>query len=82
MHYVNDINLVPKTGQIIEVQRPVSSAPINGLYQRPVCDIRGHIYNSFAGGIIVQIILLPIICLPESADYILLSSIYLIHLLL
>ena len=36
MHYVNDINLVPKMGQIIKVQRPVSSAPINGLYHRPV----------------------------------------------
>jgi hypothetical protein len=32
MHYVNDINIVPKMGQIIKVQRPVSSAPINGLY--------------------------------------------------
>ena len=32
MHYVNDINLVPKMGQIIKVQRAVSSAPINGLY--------------------------------------------------
>jgi hypothetical protein len=41
-------------GQIIKVQRPVSSAPINGLYYRPVCDFRGRIYNSFAGGIIVQ----------------------------
>ena len=54
MHYVNDINLVPRMGQIIKVQRPVSLAPINGLYHRPVCDIRGRIYNSFAGGIIVQ----------------------------
>jgi hypothetical protein len=44
MHYVNDINLVPKMGQIIKVQRPV-------------CDIRGRIYNSFAGGIIVQKVL-------------------------
>ena len=32
MHYVNDINLVPKMGQIIKVQRPVSSAPISGMY--------------------------------------------------
>ena len=32
MHYLNDINLVPKMSQIIKVQRPVSSAPINGLY--------------------------------------------------
>jgi len=32
MQYVNDINLVPKMGQIIKVQRPVSSVPINGLY--------------------------------------------------
>jgi hypothetical protein len=57
MHYVNDINLVPKMGQIIKVQRPVSSAPINGLYHRPIlaCDIRGRIYNSFDGGIIVQV---------------------------
>ena len=31
MHYVNDINLVPKMGQIIKVQRPISSYPINGL---------------------------------------------------
>jgi hypothetical protein len=36
MHYLNDINLVPKMGQIIKVQRPVSSAPINGLYHRPL----------------------------------------------
>ena len=42
-------------GQIIKVQRSVSSAPISGLYHRPVCDIRGLIYNSFAGGISVQI---------------------------
>ena len=35
MHYVNDINLVPKMGQIIKVQQPVSSALINGLYHRP-----------------------------------------------
>jgi hypothetical protein len=46
-------------GHIIKVQRPVSSAPISGLYHRPllapVNDIRGRIYNSFAGGIIVQI---------------------------
>ena len=32
MHYVNDINLVPKMGQIIKVQQPVSSASIRGLY--------------------------------------------------
>jgi hypothetical protein len=32
MHYVNDINLVPKMGQIIKVQRPVSSASISGPY--------------------------------------------------
>ena len=32
MHYVNDINLVPKMGQIIKVQQPVSSASISGLY--------------------------------------------------
>ena len=57
MHYVNDINHVLKMGQIIKVQRTVSSAPINGLYQRPLCDIRGCIYNSFAGVIIVQLIL-------------------------
>ena len=29
---LNDINLVPKMGQTIKVQRPVSSAPINGLH--------------------------------------------------
>jgi hypothetical protein len=61
MHYLNDINLVPKMGQTIKVQRTVSLAPINGLYHRPllgpVCDIRGRIYNSFAGGIIVQCLL-------------------------
>jgi len=34
MYYdqVNDINLVPKMGQIIKVQWPVSSACISGLY--------------------------------------------------
>ena len=34
MYYdqVNDINLVPKMGLIIKVQRPVSSASITGLY--------------------------------------------------
>jgi uncharacterized membrane protein (DUF106 family) len=31
MHYVNDINLVPKMGQIIKVQQPVLSVLINGL---------------------------------------------------
>ena len=36
MHYVNDINLVPKMGQIIKVQRPVSSAPFNRMYHRPL----------------------------------------------
>ena len=45
------ILLVSKMGQIIKIQRPVSSAS----YYRPVCDIRGRIYNSVAGGIIVQI---------------------------
>jgi hypothetical protein len=34
-------------GQIIKAQRPVS-------------DIRGHIYNSFAGGIIVQVYVVPV----------------------
>ena len=33
---VNDINLVPKMGQIIKVHRPVSSVPISGLYHRPL----------------------------------------------
>jgi hypothetical protein len=33
---VNDINLVPKMGHIIKVHRPVSSAPISGLYHRPL----------------------------------------------
>jgi hypothetical protein len=32
---VNDIYLVSKMGQIIKVQRPVSSAPISGLCHRP-----------------------------------------------
>jgi hypothetical protein len=31
MHYVNDISLVPKMGQIIKVQRPLSSDFISGL---------------------------------------------------
>ena len=35
-------------------QRPILAACIIGLYYRPVCDIRGRIYNSVAGGIIVQ----------------------------
>ena len=35
--------------------RPLLVACIIGLYYRPVCDIRGRIYNSFAGGIIAQI---------------------------
>ena len=37
MYYdqVNDIYLLSKMSQIIKVQRPVSSAPINGLYHRP-----------------------------------------------
>ena len=36
MYYdqVNDIHLVSKMGQIIKVQRPVSSAHISGLYPR------------------------------------------------
>ena len=44
MYYdqVNDIYLVSKMGQIIKIQRPV-------------CDIRGRIYNNVAGGIIVQV---------------------------
>ena len=60
MYYdqVHDIHLVSKMGQIIKVQRPVSSillaACIIGLDLRPVWDIRGRIYNSFAGDIIVQ----------------------------
>ena len=51
---VDDIKLVPTMCQIIKVQRPVSSAPINGMYHRHVSDIIGHIYNSFTGGTIVQ----------------------------
>jgi hypothetical protein len=35
---VNDINLVPKMGQIIKVHRPVSSVPISGLYHRPLLE--------------------------------------------
>jgi hypothetical protein len=42
-------------GQIIKVHRPLLADCIIGLYYRPVCDIRGCIYNSFAGGIIVQV---------------------------
>ena len=64
-------------GQIIKVQRPLSPAPISGLYHRPllaaciislyhrpVCDIRGRIYNSVAGGIIVQIVLGHLYTMP------------------
>jgi len=47
-------------GQIIKAQQPVSSAPISGLYHKPVSDISGHIYNSFAGGIIVQVYVVPV----------------------
>ena len=38
MYYdqVNDIYLVSKMGQIIKVQRPVSSASISCLYHRPI----------------------------------------------
>ena len=56
MYYdqVNDIYLVSKMGQTTKVQRPISAACIIGLYYRPVCDIRGRIYNSVDGGIIVQ----------------------------
>jgi len=38
MYYdqVNDIYLVSRMGQIIKVQRPVSSASISDLYQRPL----------------------------------------------
>jgi hypothetical protein len=35
-------------------QRPILAACIIGLYYRPVCDIKGRIYISGAGGIIVQ----------------------------
>jgi len=51
---MNNIHLVTNMSQIIKVQRPVSSALISGLYHWLVSYIRGHIYNSFAGGIIVQ----------------------------
>jgi hypothetical protein len=40
---VNDINLVPKMGQIIKVQRPVSSVPISGLYHRSPGHLNGKI---------------------------------------
>ena len=38
-------------------QKWVKLLQYSGLYHRPrpICDIRGRIYNSFAGGIIVQI---------------------------
>jgi hypothetical protein len=64
MYYeqVNDIYLVSRMGQIIKVQllyhRPLLATCISGLYYRPVCYIRGHIYNNFAGGIIAQILIL------------------------
>jgi hypothetical protein len=38
-------------------QRSLLAACIIVLYYRPVFDIRGSIYNSFAGGIIVQVYL-------------------------
>ena len=34
--------------------QPLLAACIIGLYYRPASDIRGRIYNSFVGGIIVQ----------------------------
>ena len=37
---------------------PLLATCISGLYYRPVCDIRGHIYNNVAGGIIVQVLIL------------------------
>jgi hypothetical protein len=42
MYYdqVNDIYLVSQMGQIIKVQRPVSSAPISGMYHRPILAAR------------------------------------------
>ena len=50
---MNDINIVTEMGQIIKVQRPVSSDSISaciiGLYSRPVSNIRGRIYNSLQG---------------------------------
>jgi hypothetical protein len=38
MYYdqVNDIHIFSKIGQIIKVQQAVSSAPISGLYHRPL----------------------------------------------
>ena len=38
-----------------------TAAYIIDLYYRPVCDIRGRIYKSVAGGIIVQINILIVI---------------------
>ena len=43
--------------------RPLLTACIIGLYQRPVCDIRGRIYNRLAEGIIAQIYFKAIIML-------------------
>jgi hypothetical protein len=65
MYYdqVNDVYSISKMGQIIKVQWPVLAACIIGLYYRPVCDIRGRIYNSVARGIIVQICLKTYVCI-------------------
>ena len=67
MHYVYDINNVPKWVKLLKYSglyhRPLLTACIIGLYQWPVCDIRGRIYNRFAGGIIVQVLVF------ESDDY-------------
>jgi hypothetical protein len=52
MYYVNDINLVPKMGQIIKVQRPVSSASISGLY----VILEAAFTIALLGGIIVQLV--------------------------
>ena len=53
MYYVqvNNIYLVLKMGQIIKVQRPVSSASIRGLY------VISEAAFTIAGGIIVQLYL-------------------------
>jgi hypothetical protein len=60
MYYdqVNDIYVSQKWVKLLKYsglyQRPILAACIIDLYYRPVCDIRGRIYNNVAGGIIVQ----------------------------
>jgi hypothetical protein len=45
--------LIYNIGQILKLVHKKNCKNID-LYHRPVIDIGGHIYNSIAGGIIVQ----------------------------